>query len=134
MTWLYEQSTGRMRDAAGDLVGVGYSGHDSGKNNPRMQDVADVGPIPVGLYKIMPPVDTPTHGPFVLPLEPVDGTDTFGRSGFLCHGDSIPHPGTASKGCIIQSRDVREKLAASGDLLQVVSGQQVVDLDGEISV
>jgi hypothetical protein len=48
-------------------------------------------------------------------LIPKEGTDTFGRSGFLIHGDSVAMPGTASHGCIILSRDLREQISASGD-------------------
>jgi hypothetical protein len=45
----------------------------------------------------------------------------FGRSGFLIHGDSIIRPGTASRGCIILAREIREQIAASGDAdLEVV--------------
>jgi hypothetical protein len=39
----------------------------------------------------------------------------FGRSEFLCHGDSIEHPGAASEGCIITPRVVRHLLWSSGD-------------------
>jgi hypothetical protein len=35
--------------------------------------------------------------------------------GFLMHDDSIEHPGAASKGCIIMSRDVRWKVWEYGD-------------------
>src|ERR1035438_5538324 len=34
-------------------------------------------------------------------LTPESGTNTFGREGFLIHGDSVQNPGTASHGCII---------------------------------
>ena len=30
-----------------------------------------------------------------------DSTETHRRSGFLMHGDSKPHPGSASNGCIV---------------------------------
>ena len=112
--WTYDQSTGALsRDGA--PIGDGYSGFESGKNNPEMQNVHDVGPIPQGRYEIGPPHDTTTHGPHVLPLTPLDGTDTFGRDGFLIHGDSIAHPGAASHGCIILSRDLRNLISDSGD-------------------
>jgi hypothetical protein len=46
----------------------------------------------------------------------------FGRSEFLCHGDSIEHPGDASEGCIIQLRDVRRQMWESPDhTLEVVA-------------
>jgi hypothetical protein len=126
MSWIYEQLTGRLRNAQGDVIGVGYSGRSpDGKNQPSTQNVPDVGPIPCGDYTMQPPVDTVTHGPYVLALTPDPTNEMFGRSGFLMHGDSVVNPGTASLGCIIQSRDVRETVWNSGDrFLTVVSGEQ----------
>ena len=134
--WVYEQDSGRLRNPDGEIVGVGYSGrYPDGKNIPSQQSVKDVGPIPVGKYRIGSPFDTMTHGPFVLPLAPHQGNEMFDRSGFLIHGDSVVNPGSASEGCIIQARNVREMIAASGDPeLLVVSTLMPVDLDGEISV
>ena len=126
--WTYVQKTGELlRD--GLHVALGYSGFDDpesgqqGKNNPELENVEDVGPIPVGKYSVGTPHDTLTHGPFVLPLAPDPGNEMFGRSAFLMHGDSVVDPGTASRGCIIMSRAVRRQVAASGDkVLQVISG------------
>lgn len=114
MKWTYEQATGRMLHD-GERVAIGYSGAGDGKNNPAMQDVKNVGPLPCGLYTIDAPVDTVTHGPYVLRLEPYPENEMFGRAGFLIHGDSVVHPGTASEGCIILGRAIREKIWLSGD-------------------
>ena len=123
MSWNYEQLTGRMLDAAGYVWGVGYSGAGDGKNNPELQNVHNVGPIPVGYYLIGKPFDSPTHGPYAMPLVPTPDTELFGRSAFLIHGDNVRFPGTASQGCIILSRDVRERIWASNDHdLVVTSG------------
>ena|SRR5215469_4753705 len=118
--WIYNQANGTLsRDQ--QLVGEGYSGFGDGKNNPTMQDEPNIGPIPRGTYEIGSPHDTPAHGPHVMSLSPVVGTDTFGRGGFLIHGDAIASPGTASHGCIILARDLRDKISGSGDTqLQVV--------------
>lgn len=113
--WTYEQSTGRMIRADGEIIGQGYSGAGEGKNNPAMQTVANVGPLPAGRYYIGEPIDTARHGPYALPLQPAADNWMFGRSEFLIHGDSIPHPGDASEGCIIQLRSVREEIWQSGD-------------------
>lgn len=124
MPWTYEQKTGRLlRDGA--EVGHGYSGHDLGKNNPDLEGLRAVGPIPRGVWTIKgPPRDTATHGPAVLDLEPANGTDTLGRSGFLIHGDSLSAPGTASHGCIILPPAMRRAVWDSGDrVLIVVSGE-----------
>lgn len=93
----------------------GYSGAGDCKNVPDAQVIHNRGPIPIGLYKIGKHVDTVTHGPFVLPLTPSEANTMYGRDGFLIHGDSVIHPGTASEGCIILPRDVREEIEASGD-------------------
>jgi len=126
--WTYVQKTGQLSHD-GAYAATGYSGYDDpdtgqqGKNNPDLENVEDVGPIPVGSYSIGTPVDTVTHGPFVLPLAPDPANQMFGRVGFLMHGDSVVEPGTASRGCIIMGRPVRNQVAASGDnSLQVISG------------
>src|ERR1700722_490640 len=122
LVWTYVQKTGELlRD--GLHFAFGYSGFDAGKNNPELERVEEVGPIPAGKYSIGTPYDTLTHGPFVLPLTPDPANEMFGRSAFLMHGDSVVDPGTASRGCIIMSRAVRKQVAASGDAeLRVISG------------
>jgi hypothetical protein len=119
--WTYAQETGALLHD-GQLVTTGYSGFDNGKNNPAMQAVHDVGPIPQGDWTIGgPPINTAEHGPYVLTLTPAPSTNTFGRSGFLMHGDSVNAPGTASKGCIIMPRTAREQVWNSCDTdLEVV--------------
>jgi hypothetical protein len=113
--WTYSQRTGDL-ERDGTHVAVGYSGGGEGKNNPDKQSVPNVGPIPQGDWSIVgPPLNTEEHGPFVLRLNPVAGTETFNRSGFLMHGDSKEHPGCASKGCVILPRTVREQVWTSGD-------------------
>lgn len=117
--WTYNQANGEL--AQDDtVVATGYSGHAEGRNNPAMQDVVAVGPIPIGIYTIGEPCDTETHGPFVLRLTPDPGNDMCGRAGFLMHGDNARHD--ASQGCIIMPFTVRKRVWASGDHnLQVVN-------------
>lgn len=127
--WIYAQKSGTLwRD--GKQVATGYSGCDEGKNDPAMQAVADVGPIPQGKWTIVgPPINTRDHGPYVLRLQPAAGTNTFGRNGFLIHGDSIESPGYASKGCVILPRTAREEVWNSGDRdFEVAPEFQVEDL------
>jgi type VI secretion system (T6SS) effector TldE1-like protein len=113
--WTYAQKSGELQQD-GKPVATGYSGAGAGKNNPAMQNVRNVGPIPEGDWTIAgPPADTTDHGPYVLKLNPAVGTETFGRSGFLMHGDSKEHPGCASHGCVILPRAVREQVWTSGD-------------------
>lgn len=119
--WTYAQKTGELQQDGKD-VGTGYSGFGAGKNNPVMESVHSVGPIPVGKWTIIgPPANTAEHGPCVLTLRPAMETNTFGRDGFLMHGDSRESPGCASHGCVIMPRPVREQVWKSGDTaLEVV--------------
>ena len=120
--WTYAQATGILSQD-GQGIGTGYSGFEQGKNNPALQQVSDVGPIPCGPYTVGPQFTHPTKGPLVMTLTPAPGCNEFGRSGFLIHGDSIAHPGEASEGCIIMGHDIRLKISTSGDnQLTVISG------------
>lgn len=111
----YKIATGTLDDANGNPIGAGYSGQPECKNDPSAVDQHNKGPIPPGLYRIGEPHDTETHGPFVLALTPDPSNEMHGRSGFLIHGDSVSHPGTASHGCIILPRAVRETVHRLGD-------------------
>ena len=120
--WVYKQSTGELSHD-GQFISRGYAGHGEGKNNPAMQMVHDMGPLPRGRWRFAKPAYTHvTHGPVVMCLIPQDGTETFGRTHFLCHGDSKEQPGTASLGCMVQPRFAREQIAASPDCeLEVIA-------------
>jgi hypothetical protein len=120
--WTYAQKTGELQQD-GKHVATGYSGAGSGKNNPQLENMPNTGPIPAGEWTITgPPCNTTEHGPYVLRLNPRPQTQTFGRSGFLIHGDSKEHPGCASEGCVILPRAVREQVWRSGDRdLEVVA-------------
>jgi|SRR5271169_2259090 len=122
MSWTYVQRTGALLDPAGQLVALGYSGRGADKNNPDEEAVKGMGPLPQGTYGILPPVNTMTHGPYVLWLVPDPGNDMLGRSGFGIHGDSVVDPGNASEGCIVMPLFARMKVAQSGDTkLQVIA-------------
>lgn len=113
--WAYVQRTGELFAANGELAGVGYAGYADHKNVPESEPFKKLGPLPRGQYRIQAPRTTQEHGPYVLPLEPDKATVMYGRAGMLIHGDSIRWPGTASTGCIIQARKVRERIWTSGD-------------------
>lgn len=119
--WTYDQSSGELRNAKGEVVSRGYSGKDRGKNNPKLQDLVGLGPIPRGRWKMTAVYNSKNVGPFAIRLEAVDATpgddrhDETGRGAFRIHGDSIRAPGTASRGCIILPRIVRERLWNSRD-------------------
>ena len=114
MSFNYHQASGVL-DHDGLIVGTGYSGAGAGKNNPAMQEVPDVGPLPQGGYLIGDPFDHPELGPHVMRLTPYPANEMYGRSGFLMHGDNPAHPGESSEGCIVMPRDVRDIVSQSAD-------------------
>jgi len=124
--WVWDQSAGTL-SKDGAIVSRGYSGKGRGRNNPSLQSVAGIGPLPRGRYRIGEPRISPRTGPFAMDLYPVDATpgntvhDSTGRSAFQIHGDSVSAPGTASSGCIILQRAVREQIWRSKDhIIEVV--------------
>ena len=126
----YAQKTGELQQD-GEQVATGYSGAGEGKNNPEMQSVRNVGPIPQGDWTITgPSINTADHGPYVLRLTPKNETQTFGRGGFLVHGESKSAPGTASHRGVIIPRTVREQVWNSGDRgLQLVAEMPASDAE-----
>lgn len=109
--WTYSQSSGQLYDANMQPVGApGYSGHPPHVNDPSAQNIPFQGPIPCGIWNMTQMIESGApQGPYVIRLLPAPGTETFGRSGFLIHGDLIENPGAemASEGCIILARTVR---------------------------
>ena len=105
----YSQSSGELRSASGFLLGKGYAGHGAGVNNPAMEKIPNVGPLPQGVYTIAAPVNTATHGPYVMWLTPDPSNQMFGRYGFAIHGDEIANVGKrlASQGCIVMGNAAR---------------------------
>lgn len=102
-----------------------YSGFGEGLNNPAFESTLNVGPVPQGLWTISGPPFDGIHGPYCLRLEPKKGTVTFGRNGFLIHGDEREHPGEhlASHGCMVADKVTRARMYQSGDTdLEVISG------------
>lgn len=118
MTWEYNQSSGELKHN-GQLFRQGYSGHGSGINNPAMESVSGQGPIPKGHYRITGSHDTVT--PVTIILEPILGTNTYGRDLFRIHGGSRTGARTASNGCIIiDGVNSRLQIVNSGDTILVV--------------
>lgn len=110
--WTYKQSSGEL-SFKGNVEGTGYSGKGEGLNKPDKEDVPNVGPIPRGEWSIGDPYDDKKKGPVVMALTPV-GHDARKRTGFLIHGDNKDMNKTASNGCIILSKELRQKIAKSG--------------------
>lgn len=130
MPWKYCQKTGFLPHN-GILVVVGYSGNGEGFNNPALEHVADVGPLPCGRYKIVgPPFNHPKHGPYCLHIVPDKETRkkilAYGRDpdSFLFHGKPLPPRdiNSGSEGCIcVSPAEKRSYIYQSGDAdLEVV--------------
>jgi hypothetical protein len=118
--WTYVQSTGELIDPEGEVAAVGYSGRDGGLNKPSMQDLHDVGPIPVGFYRCCAPVYHTRLGPDAIPLVPFPGNFMFTRGGFYVHGDNAAQNCSASEGCIVIGAATRARLTC-GTVIAVVA-------------
>lgn len=119
----YEQRSGMFYLADCQNVrmalGAGYSGKGACRDKPECEERKAYGPIPRGLWRLGSPVTHPTLGPVSIPLTFVaeDGQQSpgpFGRSGFYIHGDNKRGNGTASTGCIVLDRTIRDFVARSG--------------------
>ena len=119
LDWMYSQSTGQLSHN-GSYVATGYAGNGAGLNNPAMQNVQNVGPLPQGSYTIGPQYNSANTGPGTMALNPAAANNMFGRSQFRIHGDNSQGNQSASQGCMIFGPSVRNQIANSGDnVLQV---------------
>jgi hypothetical protein len=109
--WVYSQNTGILSHG-GEPIGKGYSGRGQGLNNSKMEMVHSVGPLPRGTWEIGMFFDDKHLGPCVAALRPTD-QDIYGRGGFFIHGDNKLVNFTASDGCIILPRKLREAIRDS---------------------
>jgi RHS repeat-associated protein len=130
LDWVYSQSTGQTTQVVnGQTVagqgGTGYAGHGAGVNNSAAQNQPNVGPIPQGTYTIEAQQNNVTNSGTRLVqsmrLTPDSNNTMFGRAGFLIHGDNARGNQSASEGCPILNRAVRNQMSNSGDnILRVV--------------
>jgi hypothetical protein len=125
--WQFEQLTGKL-SKDGILVSPDcYSGRwPDGYNNPAMEAVPDVGPIPCGLWTIGAPYEDGKLGRYVMDLTPAKGTVTYGRSLFRMHGKPLPPADirSGSEGCICADYVTRQRVYQSADTqLTVVPGE-----------
>lgn len=95
----------------------GYAGNGAGKNNPDMQGIPNVGPLPIGNYGMGPAQNSPNTGPLTIPLTYLNGDEPFppnrDPNSFRIHGDKKGQPpGNASHGCIVTpGPEPRKKIA-----------------------
>jgi hypothetical protein len=117
VTWTFKIATGEFIDPQGHVLSsTAYSGHPPHVNDPTAFKIPMQGPLPPGVYGIGNPRNPPDHlGPVAMPLHPTASTFLYGRSGFFIHGDNAQMNHTASDGCIILGRAIRDMIAESAD-------------------
>jgi RHS repeat-associated protein len=120
LDWVYSQSTGNLWHTNSSVSITGYAGYRSGYNNPSFENVVGMGPLPKGSYRIGAPYNSAHTGPYTLPLTQING-NSYGRDAFRIHGDNGRGDLSASNGCIIVPRKIREKIHSSDDpILRVI--------------
>lgn len=113
--WVYSQSRGILWLRVGDetkRIGIGYSGHPPYVNDTSAEALKARGPIPRGSYRVGRGFDHVRLGRLVFYLEPASSNVMHGRSGFFIHGDNEYGDNSASFGCIVLKRSVRDRIAA----------------------
>ena len=109
--WLYSQSSGQLTDPTGQPLARCYSGTGLGRNNPAMESVKGIGPIPKGRYTISKAYNHMTLGRCVMNLDALPGAETFGRGDFRIHGNNQAND--ASHGCVVADKPYRQAVAVS---------------------
>jgi len=124
MNTTFNRAEGRWYGPDGAVLGSAWAGNDAsptfnpkkvhGKNNPAMDHLKNIGPLPAGDWIVGPWHTHPTLGPICAYLVPAEGTDAKGRSGFAIHGpDRDPATyGQESRGCIATPRPTRLRVKA----------------------
>jgi len=96
-----------------------HSGLGDMLDDPTHVDARNVGATPPGTYE-MKPRERLFHGVPALRMTPVDGSDTFGRSGLLVHSYMLG-PNGDSNGCVsVKNYDKFLKAYRNGDIKRLV--------------
>jgi RHS repeat-associated protein len=116
---MYSQSSGKFDcfDKTTDKHTIGatcYSGSGASRDKPADQCVKDKGPIPGGWWNIGSGYNHPELGNPTFNLDPQTGTDTCLRDLFRIHADNSLGNFSASGGCIVCSKQVRDQLKNGG--------------------
>ena len=117
MAWVYYINSGELWQGS-EIVARGYSGRRPFLNMAAATDRIGLGPIPIGYWTIGNGVDHPNLGPLSIALYPI--TYKGPRSAFFIHGDNAKRDQSASRGCIILDRRIRDMLNASRDKVLLV--------------
>ena len=111
MSFEYQQSTGILKHD-GEEMATGYAGCGPGLNAPNCQNLHKVGPLPQGLYTIMPPCTDPKVGIIAMRLIPDPLNEMFGRADFFLHGPHENDHFDSSEGCVILPHNTRVAIGA----------------------
>lgn len=120
MAWFYEQRTGRIWRNNEPVLATGYAGAPGAVNDPAKQRIKNTGPLPRGVYTILPAITHPRLGPIAMKLEPFAGNEMFDRDDFWIHGDNSAMNRTGSMGCPVLGRQARATINRSTDKTLVV--------------
>jgi Protein of unknown function (DUF2778) len=101
MSWVFVIRTAALYAPSGGWYTNAYAGNGADKNNPDAEFVKNHGPLPVGGYTMLLPLEGTHLGPCAIPLLPDPSNDMGGRGDFFIHDDSVDHPGDASDGCLV---------------------------------
>jgi hypothetical protein len=116
MSWIYDRVKHTLSLPGRYTYTFCYSGNGEGLNNPAMEQVHMVGPLPADTYDMTEFTTGDRTGPGTIVLVARNLKPNFGRSLFRIHGDNAAANFTASDGCIILPGLVyRENVWDSGD-------------------
>lgn len=114
--WQYDRAQKLLSRNYVNELAVCYCGNGEGLNNPEMERVKDVGPLPAGRYRFTNLANSHITGPNTIILEYDPSNEMYGRNFFRIHGDNKTKDHSASDGCIvIEPMEIRIKMWHSGD-------------------
>lgn len=114
--WQYDRALKQLSRNYVNKLAVCYCGNGKGLNNPALEAIKDVGPLPAGRYRFTNIVNSPKTGPNTILLEHDPGNVMYGRDLFRIHGDNKTKNNTASDGCIVvEPMEIRIAMWFSGD-------------------
>lgn len=108
----YSQTTGVLTHN-GYAVSKGYAGRGEGLNNPAMQNVPKIGPLPQGKYTIMKAGTDAKVGKVAMRLIPDPANEMYDRADFFIHAPHANDQKDSSEGCMVFDHDTRTGVAAA---------------------
>lgn len=127
-TWFLISKDENGEDNTATVFAHGWAGNHAGKNNPDMDNIPCVGPLPIGGYTggscdengVFVEGRWEDHhdhlGNMVMFWKPDATNEMHGRGDFFCHGPAQDPAkyGQESRGCTVVPHDDRQKIKDSG--------------------